>query len=177
MASGSASIAREDKKSFGRYCCVVECHSNEGKDGESTKFFSIPKRNSEQQGKWIIAINRENWVPTKKAVVCGKHFVGGKPSPTRADPDYVPSIFPTAHKKARSEGDVSRFKRAMNRRSSTARETTTVARSQTAAEADVRPGEQGEDGSIAEASDDEMYDLEPRTRSIGVQTESGNLLL
>jgi hypothetical protein len=44
--------------------------------------------------------------------ICSAHFVGGKVSPTRTHPDYKPSIFPTAHVRVQTEGDLKRsFKR------------------------------------------------------------------
>ena len=63
-------------------------------------FFSFPARNQEQRQLWIKAVNRQHWNPSKHTVICSSHFVGGKYSPTRLDPNYVPTIFPSPPEKA-----------------------------------------------------------------------------
>jgi hypothetical protein len=95
-------------------CCIPGCKSNynstlkAGKPQVST--FSLPK-NEVLRGKWLKAIPRNNWSPTKYSVVCGLHFpesdiiredklllpdgtVTKIPTKTRLSPDAVPSIFP-----------------------------------------------------------------------------------
>ena len=86
------------RKYRGKRCSALGCPSYEG--DPDTKFFNFPSRNLEARNLWIKAlkINLEDgseWKPSKKSVVCQKHFVLGRPSPTRLDPDYAPSIFPT----------------------------------------------------------------------------------
>ena len=49
---------------------------------------------------WAIAINRKNkdgtlWMPSTFSLICGKHFIGGKPVNDKDDPDFIPSIFPS----------------------------------------------------------------------------------
>ena len=104
----------------GSSCSVVGCRSARGRDPVS--FFRYPGRNLEQRQLWIRAVNRLDkdghtpWTPGKHALVCGKHFVRNKPSPTNRHPDYVPSIFPTKHVKAATLADVERFDRSLKRR-------------------------------------------------------------
>ena len=103
----------------GSYCAVVGCHARRGRDPVS--FFKFPARNHEQRELWIRAVKRINvdgtpWVPGKYALVCGKHFVKKKPSPTNSDPDYVPTIFPTNHMKAATQKDIQRNQRKLDRR-------------------------------------------------------------
>ena len=50
--------------------------------------------------------------------MCSDHFVKGKPSTINLDPDYVPSIFPTGHVKAKTKADSARAARLINRRHS-----------------------------------------------------------
>lgn len=123
MATSTSAV----RKVSGNYCAVVKCYRNEGRDGpEGIKFFRFPKnRNVEQHELWVKAVSRLNpdgkpWVPGAKSLICSDHFVRGKPSPTRLDPDYVPSIFSTGHKKAKTEKDTARFQRLMKRRATTA---------------------------------------------------------
>ena len=68
--------------------------------------YRFPSNNPELHKKWIIATKRDNWTPSKSAVLCEKHF---KPSDyfcndielpsnlcvkrKRLKPDAVPSIF------------------------------------------------------------------------------------
>jgi hypothetical protein len=97
------------------YCCVVGCHSNE--ESRTIKFFTFPwKKLPVRTELWRKAIKRENadgseWFPHSRASICAKHFVSGQPSRTRADPDYVPSIFPTNHAKAKTPADTERAQR------------------------------------------------------------------
>ncbi len=102
----------------GRYCCVVNCHSVQGRD--DVRFSRFPKRNPEQAEAWRKAVNRQNpdgsqWFPNARDLVCGLHFVSGNPSNIQGSPDYVPTRFPTAHKSAKSESDVQRHERALKR--------------------------------------------------------------
>ena len=68
--------------------------------------YRFPSNNPELPKKWVIATKRDNWTPSKSAVLCEKHF---KPSDyfcndielpsnlcvkrKRLKPDAVPSIF------------------------------------------------------------------------------------
>ena len=111
----------EPKKYSGVVCCVVGCHCTYPRDRESVKFFSFSTKNLEQREQWIAAVKRKNpdgslWLPKKQTKICSKHFITDKPNPTRTHPDYVPSIFPTQHKKAKKESDLKRQERFMKRR-------------------------------------------------------------
>ena len=90
------------KKRGGNYCCVEGCRKNEWADRPETSFFKFPKRrNPEQHQLWLKAIDRvcadgSPWEPhPKNGLVCSEHFISGRPSKTRIDPDYAPSIFGT----------------------------------------------------------------------------------
>ena len=97
----------------GRYCCVKDCHSRQGRD--DVRFFSFPKKNKEQFEKWTIRVKRENFVPNAFTVICGHHFVKGKPDVSPDSPDFAPSIFPTLHCKAKKVSDLQRYNRAAKR--------------------------------------------------------------
>jgi hypothetical protein len=80
------------------YCCVVGCYS---KEEDPIKFFRFPRKTLPVRTElWRKAINRVNangseWYPHSRASICARHFISGRPSGTKADPNYVPSIFPT----------------------------------------------------------------------------------
>jgi hypothetical protein len=98
----------------GRYCCVVECFSVQGRD--DFQFCSFPKRNPAQALLWKKAINRiekdgSMWIPKPNDKICGKHFISGAPSNIEKHPDYVPSIFPTKHRQEKTKIDVGRYQR------------------------------------------------------------------
>ena len=65
------------------------------------KFFRVKRKSSESRTLcWAIAINRKNkdgtlWMPSTFSLICGKHFIGGKPVDDKNDPDFIPSIFPS----------------------------------------------------------------------------------
>lgn len=118
MSSNDKSIPLKPKYKGGRYCCVVNCHSLQGR--EDCRFSRFPKRNLEQAELWRKAIHRVEedgspWYPHPRDVICGLHFILREPSNIRTNPDYVPSIFPTFHKKPKSEADIERHKRALKR--------------------------------------------------------------
>ena len=103
------------------YCCVVNCHNNGTKHAGKVKFFRFPIRNEEQRNLWIKAVKRichngKPWQPTKYARICSAHFVNGEVKPTRNHPSYVPTIFPTNHRKSLGTRDHNRFKRFVQRR-------------------------------------------------------------
>jgi hypothetical protein len=98
----------------GRYCCVVGCFSAQGR--EDVRFSGFSKRDLTQALLWKQAIKREEddgseWIPKPKDKVCGKHFISGEPSNIQTNPDYVPSIFPTNHRRKFSETDMIRYQR------------------------------------------------------------------
>ena len=57
------------------------------------------------------------WKPTKWTVICGRHFVHGKPSNLRDSPDFVPSkcLGHTPATGSKSDKDCDRFDRVQNR--------------------------------------------------------------
>ena len=65
------------------------------------KFSRVKRLTSESRTLcWAIAINRKNkdgtlWMPSTFSLICGKHFIGGKPVNDKNDPDFIPSIFPS----------------------------------------------------------------------------------
>ncbi len=118
--TASASAKASGSGSGGTYCCVVGCHRNSQADQGKVSFFSFPKKNQEQRQKWVNAVHRVNpdgsqWKPGPYAKICSDHFVSGRWSPTRNDPDYAPTQFPTKHVKAKSDQDVARYARLQSR--------------------------------------------------------------
>ena len=56
-------------------CCVPECRSNYKGEVYTTVFqFPSQIQNPELREKWIRSIPRSQWVPSKRSVVCIKHF-------------------------------------------------------------------------------------------------------
>ena len=97
-----------------KYCCVVDCHNYESTGNVS--FHRFPIRDPEQRELWIKAVNRINpdktpWKPTKYDRICSVHFTDGKPNIAPTHPSYVPSIFPTNHRKPKKKDDYSRHER------------------------------------------------------------------
>ena len=96
------------------YCCVTGCHNNNLTEG--VRLFGFPrKRNPIQSKLWEKAVNRKDFVVREHTKICSKHFVLEQPNRTRGHPDYVPSIFPTGHVKAKTQADVDRFWRTLQR--------------------------------------------------------------
>ncbi len=119
-SSDKTTLHIQSKIAGGKYCCVVNCHRNSKADKDIVSFFGFPKRNQEQREKWIQAVKRINpdgskWTPNQHSKICSDHFVSGWWSPSRNDPDYVPSKFGTNHIPAKSEKDVQRFQRYRSR--------------------------------------------------------------
>ena len=72
-------------------CCAFGCASRYSKK-KGVKLYRFP-RDPERRSLWIQAIKREKWQPNEHSRVCGRHFISGRPSRFRNDPDFVPSIF------------------------------------------------------------------------------------
>ena len=71
--------------------CAVGC-SNVFRKGSGIQFYRFPV-DLERWSKWIAAVNRQNWNPTKYTWICSKHFVSGVKSNNPLAPNYVPSLF------------------------------------------------------------------------------------
>ena len=72
----------------GYTCCVPGCYTNTKKN-RSLSFHQFPKELHTRK-KWINAIKRKDFVPSKQHRVCSKHFVDGK----RKGWTDVPSVLP-----------------------------------------------------------------------------------
>ncbi|XP_072387136.1 THAP domain-containing protein 2-like [Diabrotica undecimpunctata] len=78
-------------------CSALNCTQRQ-KTGTDISFHGFPKDSSLQK-KWIIAIRRENFKPTKSSKICSKHFTAdsfitsGWSSKKQLKKDAVPSIF------------------------------------------------------------------------------------
>jgi hypothetical protein len=79
------------KKAMVKSCCAVGC-TNRHQKGNKLSFYRFPV-DSERRARWIAAIRRQNWQPTKHSFLCSAHFITGKKSQDPLSPDYVPSIF------------------------------------------------------------------------------------
>ena len=106
------------KKYKGKRCSAIACKSYQG--DPDIHFFRFPARNLESRDLWIKALkicheDGSEWRPSNQAVLCSKHFVLGKPSLSRTDPDYVPSIFLTNHVRAKNLTAAKRRERAKKR--------------------------------------------------------------
>ena len=95
-------------------CCAVNC-TNRFAKGSLVKFFVFPA-DPERRKRWIVAVSRDKWLPSKYDRLCSAHFVSGRPSTVPDDVDYVPSVF-TDGKKRRSgtSGESMRCGRAKKR--------------------------------------------------------------
>ena len=65
-------------------CVAYDC-TNRRVKGDSMKFHRFPLNNKELCAKWIVAMKRDKFIPTKNSYLCGDHFI-----PT--DYKYVDSI-------------------------------------------------------------------------------------
>uniref|UniRef100_A0A8C2FP22 THAP domain-containing protein 1 n=1 Tax=Cyprinus carpio TaxID=7962 RepID=A0A8C2FP22_CYPCA len=71
-------------------CCAVGCDNRQGKANIS--FYRIPFARERRQ-RWVAAISRKNWQPSKYSRICSDHFLQGQKSDDPLSPDYVPSVF------------------------------------------------------------------------------------
>ncbi|XP_076083481.1 uncharacterized protein LOC143054364 [Mytilus galloprovincialis] len=81
-------------------CCAVGC-ANHNFMLKKLSFHKFPK-DKNRCSLWIAALKRDNpdgsqWEPTKNSVLCGEHFISGKPCDDQTHPDYIPTVF--AHTK------------------------------------------------------------------------------
>uniref|UniRef100_A0A8C9ZGZ3 THAP domain-containing protein 1 n=1 Tax=Sander lucioperca TaxID=283035 RepID=A0A8C9ZGZ3_SANLU len=76
-------------------CCAVGCANRQGK--ANTSFYWIPF-DVERRQRWVAAISRKDWQPSKYSRICSHHFLQGQKSDDPLSLDYVPSVF--AHTKS-----------------------------------------------------------------------------
>lgn len=129
--SGSATSSDVPRKKARnrRYCCVYECHNQEGFD-ENIVFYTFPSKpyEVERRQRWVQAVRRTRpdgtpWQPTGNTRICSTHFVGNATSNCMHHPAYVPTIFPSAYRRAKpcdASSSVERFERWTTRAQSSA---------------------------------------------------------
>lgn len=71
-------------------CCAVGCSNRQGRPGK--RFFAFPK-DKKQRDKWIAAVKREKWVPSRYSRLCSDHFVSGKSAILNYFTGYVPITY------------------------------------------------------------------------------------
>ena len=81
-------------------CIAYGCTERMGKD-PNVSFHRFSHKNPERLRKWIQAIRRQDWLPTKHSYICRKHFTEssfvirpGKDS-RRLNEHAIPSLFPS----------------------------------------------------------------------------------
>ena len=91
-------------------CCAHGCRNRYG-ERPGLGFFRFPMQHGERKKRWILAVRRKSWNPTKHTRICGDRFVSGerihgacsteitrqyccsgKPVEEPESVDYVPSI-------------------------------------------------------------------------------------
>ncbi len=97
---------------MGKSCCAVGC-SNRFRKGSGVNFYRFPE-DKERKLRWIAAVGRKDWMPTKYTWLCSDHFISGSKSNDPLSPDYVPSVFAHASTslKRKAVEDMARFKRS-----------------------------------------------------------------
>ena len=56
-------------------CAVVGCYNGyKNRTEENTSFHQFPMTNDELLNKWMSAVDREDFIPTKHSRICSKHF-------------------------------------------------------------------------------------------------------
>ena len=82
------------------YCVAVGC-KNTAKKGSEYSFHRFPHQNPNLLKKWVHAIRRKQWKPTKHSFICSDHFhescfvIRPGAEGQRLKDDAVPSIFQT----------------------------------------------------------------------------------
>ncbi|XP_042148965.1 uncharacterized protein LOC115330669 [Ixodes scapularis] len=105
------------KRKTYRYCCVKNCHNNEGLRHVKLHRFPSQPWDKELRKKWISAVRRVNtdgseWVPNSSSRICSEHFVNNAKSNIAAHPTYLPTLFPAVYKSSVIPQDqASRFDR------------------------------------------------------------------
>ena len=57
-------------------CCVVGCTNYVGKK-PGLRFYSFPS-DAQRREKWVAAVRRKDWQPSKHTRICNEHFINGK---------------------------------------------------------------------------------------------------
>ena len=57
-------------------CCVVGCTNYVGKK-PGLRFYSFPS-DTQRREKWVAAVRRKDWQPSKYTRICNEHFITGK---------------------------------------------------------------------------------------------------
>ncbi len=82
-------------------------------EGSGVNFYRFPE-DRERRLRWIAAVGRKDWMPTKYTWLCSDQFISGSKSNDPLSPDYVPSVFAYASTplKRKAVEDMARFKRS-----------------------------------------------------------------
>lgn len=56
----------------GDFCCAVGCHNHRAANKRVT-FHTFP-RDLPRRARWVAAVRRKHWVPTKRSRLCSEHF-------------------------------------------------------------------------------------------------------
>ena len=80
--------------------CVAYGCTTRWKSGSGITFHTFPLKDQHQVQKWVTAVRREGWLPTKHSFICSDHFlqsdfVQNTGIYKRLKKDAVPSVFPT----------------------------------------------------------------------------------
>ena len=59
-------------------CVLLRLCSNHFRDHPSLGFYRLPMEDAERKRKWILAIRRKPWEPSKHTRICGDQFVSGQ---------------------------------------------------------------------------------------------------
>ena len=65
------------------HCCAPGCTNTAGK-AAGVSFYRFPA-DTERRSKWIAAVKRDSWQPTKYTRLCSVHFISGTLCPYEYD--------------------------------------------------------------------------------------------
>ncbi|CAN7940141.1 unnamed protein product [Ixodes hexagonus] len=101
-APGNAENDRPKKRKTHRYCCVKDCHNNDGTP--TVRLFRFPSQpwDKERRQRWVAAVRRVNtdgsqWTPNDGSRICSEHFVNNDKSNIASHPAYCPTLFPAVY--------------------------------------------------------------------------------
>ncbi|XP_025202741.1 THAP domain-containing protein 4-like [Melanaphis sacchari] len=82
-------------------CCVVPNCKSRGSTDSDFHFFTFPINDGIRLEKWMLAINRQGFIPKKSSRICNIHFLKtdfvnspGGSYKLKLKPNSVPSVFP-----------------------------------------------------------------------------------